>query len=78
MEISKEQLLSFIFSDLRYTLIFRKADLEEELREGMERGNILEKVQGIQNRCEDIYSSKIKTYSMLLINCLKSLSMNKY
>jgi hypothetical protein len=38
----------------------------------------LEKIQGIQGKCDEIYESKIKVYSLLLINCLKALSMNKY
>ena len=46
------EVLGFIFSDLRYTLIFRKSWLEEELREGMFRNTILEKVKSIHTRCD--------------------------
>ena len=74
----KKEILGFIFSDLRYTLTFRKQWLEEEIHEGFERNCILEKIQVIQSRCDEIYDSKIKVYSLLLINCLKALSMNKY
>jgi hypothetical protein len=70
------QLLGFIFNDLRYALIFRRQWLEEELRDSP--SALLDKVQSIQSRCDEVYDSKVKVYSLLLINCLKALSMNKY
>jgi len=78
LDVMKREVLGFIFSDLRYTLIFRKQWLEEEIKDGFESGCVLDKIKSIQRRCDEIYDSKMKVYSLLLMNCLKALSMNKY
>lgn len=48
------------------------------MKEGIQKDCIFDKIQDIQNRCDEVYYSKVKIYSHLLINCLKALSMNKY
>lgn len=39
---------------------------------------MLDSIQAIHSKCNAIYDSKIKVYSLLLMNCLKALAMNKY
>ena len=49
---NKNELLSLIFSDLRFTLMFRRCWLEEEIKEGIQENVLLEKISSIQEKCE--------------------------
>jgi hypothetical protein len=76
--INRQDLYDIIFSDLRYSLIFKRSWFEEEAQDKIEDGEILNKMFDIQCKCEEIFDNKIKMYSNLIINCVKALSMNKY
>ena len=58
--------------------MFKRGWLEEELQEGVEDGKLLQKVEEIQQRCDETYEAKLKIYSHLLISSIKALGMNKY